>query len=268
MKSTLLRRVVVVLAVVATIGVNGLANALPLNGLTTGEISDRFRVYFVPAGYVFSIWGLIYVGLILFAGYQALPAQRNNPRLERIGYLFALSCGANGAWLFLWHYEQFPLTLIAMFSLLGLLIAIYLRLGIRRAAVSAGERWLVHLPFSIYLGWVSVATIANVTSTLDYLKWGGWGIAPELWAVIMLIVGVGIALAMSLTRGDVAYVLVLIWAYIGILIKHTSEDGFAGKYSTVIGTVIACLVVFLAAEALILVRRRRSPALAAEAHIG
>ena len=148
MKSTLLRpacagthadrRVVVVLAVVATIGVNGLANALTLNGLTTGEISDRFRVYFMPAGYVFSIWGLIYLGLILFAIYQARPAQRNNPCLERVGYLFALSCGANGAWLFLWHHEQFPLALIAMFSLLGLLIAIYLRLGIRRGAVSAG----------------------------------------------------------------------------------------------------------------------------------
>jgi len=165
------------LAVIVTIGVNGLANALPLNGQTTGEISDRFQVYFVPAGYVFSIWGLIYLGFTAFAVYQALPAQRDNPRLQRIGYLFALSCLANIAWLFLWHYEIFLLTLVAMVALLLLLVAIYLRLDINRVRVNRAERWLVHIPFSIYLGWITVATIANVTSVLDYLNWSGWGIS-------------------------------------------------------------------------------------------
>jgi len=130
MNSKILRQVVNVLAVVATIVVNGLANVLPLNGQTTGEISDRFQVYFVPAGYVFSIWGLIYLGLIAFAIYQALPAQRENPRLCRVGYLFAASCLANVAWLFLWHYEQFLWTFVAMLSLLVLLILIYLRFAV------------------------------------------------------------------------------------------------------------------------------------------
>ncbi len=216
------RQWVNVLAVIAVIAINGLANALPLNGLTTGEISDRFQVYFVPAGYVFSIWGLIYVGLIAFAVYQALPAQRDNPRLRSIGYLFTLSCVANIAWLFLWHYEVFPLTLVAMLALLLLLIAIYLRLDIGRAQVPAAEKWLVHVPFSIYLGWITVATIANVTSLLDYLKWGGWGISPETWTVIMLIAGVAIASAVSLSRGDVAYMLVIVWAFAGIAVKHAS----------------------------------------------
>jgi len=222
MRRNLIRQIVNVLAVVATIAVNGLANALPLNGLTTGEISDRFHVYFVPAGYVFAIWGLIYLGLILFAIYQALPAQRDNLRLSRIDYLFPLSCLANIVWLFLWHYEQFPLTLVAMFSLLGLLIAIYLRLGIGRAAVSPGERWLVQVPFSVYLGWVTVATIANVTDVLDYLGWNGWGIRPEVWAVIMLVVGGGITFLVSLTRSDMAFLLVILWAYAGIAIKQAA----------------------------------------------
>jgi hypothetical protein len=220
MKKDALRQWVNVLAVIGTIGVNGLANALPLNGLTTGEISDRFQVYFVPAGYVFSIWGLIYLALVAFAVYQALPAQRENPRLRRIGYLFALSCLANVAWLFLWHYEIFPLTLVAMLAILLLLIAIYVRLNIGRAPVPTTERWLVHVPFSIYLGWITVATIANVTSLLDYLNWSGWGISPEAWTVIMLIAGVGIASAVSLTRGDVAYMLVIVWAFAGIAVKH------------------------------------------------
>ncbi len=220
MKRDTSRQLVNVLAVIATIVINGLANALPLNGQTTGGISDRFQVYFVPAGYVFSIWGLIYVGLVAFAVYQALPSQRDNPRLRSIGYLFALSCVANIAWLFLWHYEVFPLTLVAMLALLLLLIAIYLRLDIGRAQVPSAEKWLVHVPFSIYLGWITVATIANVTSLLDYINWSGWGISPEAWTVIMLVAGVGIASAVSLTRGDAAYMLVIVWAFAGIAVKH------------------------------------------------
>jgi benzodiazapine receptor len=222
MKGDIIRQAANVIALIATIAVNGLANALPLNGLTTGEISDRFQVYFVPAGYVFSIWSVIYLGLIAFVVYQALPAQRSNPRLRRVGYLFVLSCLANIAWLFLWHYEQFPLTLVAMGALLASLIAIYLQLRRDGSTVATAERWLVRLPFSIYLGWVSVATIANVTSTLDYLGWDGAGIAPPVWAVIMLAVGVLLALAMSLTRADVAYVIVLIWAYVGIAVKQSA----------------------------------------------
>jgi len=221
MKREVAKQIVVVLALVATIAVNGLANALPLNNLTTGEISDRFDVYFVPAGYVFSIWGLIYLALAAYVVYQALPAQRDNARLQSITDLFALSCLANVAWLVLWHYEVFPLTLVAMLTLLLVLIAIYLRLSIGRARVSAAEKWLVHVPFSIYLGWITVATIANVTTVLDYLGWDGWGV-PQVWAVVMLVAGAGIASAVGLTRGDVAYMLVIVWAFVGIAVKHAA----------------------------------------------
>ena len=130
MKDTL-RQISVILTILATIVVNALANALPINGQNTGQISDRFQVYFVPAGYVFSIWGLIYLGLIAFAIFQALPSQRENPRLRRVGWWIALGGLANIAWIFLWHYEQFPLTVIAMLVLLGTLILTYLRSGYR-----------------------------------------------------------------------------------------------------------------------------------------
>ncbi|MGQ9502008.1 MAG: tryptophan-rich sensory protein [Anaerolineae bacterium] len=222
MNRGLIRQILSALAAVATVGFNVVANALPLNNLTTGEISDRFKVYFTPAGYVFSIWGLIYLGLIAFAVYQALPAQRNNPRLERIGLPFVLSCLANIVWLFLWHYEYFLLTLVAMFGLLLCLITIYVRIGVGQVTVPAVERYLVHLPFSIYLGWVSVASIANTTIVLDYLHWDRWGLAAEWWALVMLLIGVGLALGVALTRRDVAYVLVFIWAYIGIAIKQSA----------------------------------------------
>jgi len=237
------RQVINLLAVVATIVVNGLANALPLNGHLTGEISDLFKVYFVPVGYVFSIWGLIYVGLIAFGVYQMLPSQRENPRLRRIGYLFSLSCLANVIWLFLWHYELFIYTIAIMIALLGLLIAIYLRLEIGRAQVAMKEKWLVDLPFSIYLGWITVATIANASDVFDYLKWSGWGIRPEVWAVIMLIAGLGIASVMSLTRGDIAYQLVIVWAFAGIAVKQTAMPVVANAAWVMSALVIIVLII-------------------------
>jgi hypothetical protein len=216
------RQILVVLTVLATIVVNILANALPLNGLNTGEISDRFQVYFVPAGYVFSIWGVIYIGLIAYAVYQALPAQRENPRLRQTGYLVAASGLANITWLFLWHYEQFGLTLVAMLILLGLLIAIYQRLGMAKISASPAETWTVRVPFSIYLGWITVATVANVTALLDYLNWDGFGIAPEIWMLIVLAAVLVIAALVSLTRRDMAYNLVILWALVGIAVKHSA----------------------------------------------
>jgi hypothetical protein len=222
-----LRRLVNLLAAVATIGFNGIANALPLNGQTTGEISDRFQVYFVPAGYVFAIWGLIYLGWIAYAVYQLLPAQRNNQRLQRIGYWFVLSCAANSAWLFLWHYEHFVLTVAAMLILLLALIVIYLRLQIGRVQVTPAERWCVDIPFSLYLGWITVATIANLTAVLSYLRWNGWGIHPAAWAVILIIAALCITTAMLFTRRDTAYALVILWALAGVAIKNQDAPSVA-----------------------------------------
>ncbi len=240
-----LRQVLVLIAALATIVFNIAANALPLNGLNTGEISDRFEIFFVPAGYVFSIWGLIYLGLIAYGVYQVLPAQRENPRLRSIGYIFILSCIANIVWLFLWHYEVFEFTLVAMLVLLFSLIAIYLRLNIGRSEVSSAEKWAVHIPFSIYLGWITVATIANTTQLLYYLGWNGWGIDPATWTVIMLGAGVVISALMSITRADIAYSLVLVWAYIGIAVKHSSTPLVATSALLGAGLILVILLIIL-----------------------
>lgn len=250
MKDTI-RQVLVVLSTIGLIVVNAMASILPLNGLDTGEISDRFDVYFVPAGYVFAIWGLIYLALIGYSVYQALPSQRENPRLRSIGYLYVLSCLANVGWLFLWHYEIFELTIFAMAALLLLLIAIYLRLGIGRIRVTRGEIWLAQVPFSIYLGWITVATIANTTSLLDYMNWSGWGLDPETWAITMLIVGAVVAGLVGTRRGDIAYVLVIVWAFVGIAIKHS--DAFYIALTAAIAAVVVALTLVLGVP----LRRRR-----------
>ena len=193
MNRNLLRQILVMVFVIATIIVNGLANALPINGQQTGDISDRFDVFFVPAGYVFSIWGLIYAGLIAYAIYQILPAQRDNPRLRSIDVPFYVASLANIVWIFLWHYEFFALTMVVMVILLVSLIVIYLRLGIGRTLPPSGERWFVQLPFSVYLGWITVATVANATSLLDFVNWNGFGISEQTWFLIMLAVAVVVA---------------------------------------------------------------------------
>lgn len=211
-----------IIATVVALTVNVLASALPLNGKNTGAISDQFKVFFVPAGYVFAIWGVIYIGWIAFSIYQALPAQRSNPRLQRIGWLYALSGLLNAAWLFTWHYELFPLSVVVMLALLVTLIAIYLRLDNGRVQVSTVEKWCVNIPFSVYLGWISVATIANITDLLYYWRWDGFGVAPEMWAVIMLVVATVLAFVMAMTRGDVAFLSVFVWSFVGIAVKQSA----------------------------------------------
>lgn len=245
MRRDSLRQAANVLAYVATVVVNVLANALPLNGQTTGEIANRFPVLIVPAGYVFSIWGVIYLFLGAFVVYQALPRQRENPYLRRIGYLFVLASAANIAWLFFWHYNLFVLSLVAMLTLLGSLIAIYLRLGIGRVRTSTAEKWLVQIPFSIYLGWITVATITNVAVVLFVLNWDQFGLSAETWTVIVLFVGAGIASAVAATRADVAYVLVILWAYAGIAVRQQANTTLVTATGVAAGIVLIVLIVTL-----------------------
>ena len=209
---------------ILTLLVNFLATNLPLNNITTREISDSFNIYFVPAGYVFAIWGVIYLGLLGFSIYQGLPAQKGNERIARIGWLFALSNIANAAWLVSFHHQQFALALVFMLVLLAALLVIFLRLkiGMEKPA-SVTENWLVDVPFSTYLGWITVATIANVTQVLYVLNWNGFGINPQLWAVIMLGAAVVISALMSFTRRNIPHALVLVWAFVGIAVKFPAE---------------------------------------------
>ncbi len=254
MKNTL-RQISVVVVLLATIVINILANALPINGLGTGAISDSFHVYFVPAGYVFAIWGIIYIGLITYAIYQALPSQKDNPRLQATGWWVVLGGLANSAWIFLWHYLQFVGTLVAMLILLVTLIAVYVRLGINRSKVSPGETWAVRVPFSIYLGWITVATIANVSDVLDYLKWNRFGISDATWMVIVLGAVVLISGLMSFLRRDFAYALVILWALAGIAAKFPTE----GVVMMAVWVTFGLVVVTLAAA--FLIKRGKTPSI-------
>jgi hypothetical protein len=212
--------VLVILATVVTLAVNALANTLPINGQTTGDVSDSFQVFFVPAAYVFSIWGVIYVGLIGYTIYQARPRFRNDGLLREIAPWYLATAAANSAWIFAWHYNQFPLSMGLMLVLLVSLIVIYRRLA-RQAPASWQELWAVHIPFRIYLGWISVATIANATVVLDNAGWNGFGLSELTWGTYMVVVAGALGLLFSLLRADVAYVLVFVWALAGIAVRFS-----------------------------------------------
>ena len=249
----ILRQVAVILATVITIGVNILANALPINGQNTGDISDLFPVYFVPAGYVFSIWGVIYIGLIAYSVFQALPSQRSNRTLVAIAPWYLLSAAANTVWIFCWHYNQFSLSLVVMLVLLASLIMIYRRLSADAQPASRAEFWAVRVPFSIYLGWVCVATIANATDVLYLTGWNLLGISAPAWAAIMLIVATVLGLAFSIMRNDIGLVLVFVWAFIGIAVKHSATP-------VVAVTALAAALLLLVSLVVGAVRRRNAMA--------
>jgi len=219
------------LTTVATIAVNGLANALPIAGRSTGEISDSFPVVITPAGYVFAIWGVIYLGLAAYATWQALPAQAHNRRARAIAVPVAIGNLANLVWILLWHYLWIGTSLVAMLVLLATLLLVYLRLrprpgtGLAVGEVTRAERILARGTFSVYLGWITVATVANVTIAL----WdAGWrerllGLPPQAWGVVTLLVATALGARMLLRYRDLAYAAVLLWAFVGIVVAQSSS---------------------------------------------
>ena len=213
------------IAFALTVLVNGLAGSTTiLGGKLTSQISDANATLITPAGYVFSIWGIIYILLGIFVVFQALPSQTGKDRQASIGWLFVLSSLLNIAWLFLWQFEYLSLSVVLMFLLLATLIAIYLRLNIGKSKVSLREKLAVHVPFSVYLGWITIASIANVAVTLVSVKWDGFGISQETWATLIIIIALLITLLVIATRKDVAYGLVIIWALVGIAVKQSGNQ--------------------------------------------
>lgn len=213
-------RILLIITLILTLVVNFLANALPLNGLTTGEISDAYPILFVPAGYVFSIWGVIYLGLLAFTVYSVTRKGLADPRVDAVAGLAVASNLFNLVWIFLWHYQQFPLTLLAMGGLLVSLLVIYVKLGVGREKRSWQGKLLVDTPFSIYLGWVTVAVVANIAQVLYVLGWRGAPLSEVLWTVILLGVASLLGVLMIFLRKEVAYPLVLVWAFVGIWVKQ------------------------------------------------
>ena len=253
-------KIAVALTYLVMIATNAAANALPLNGRNTGEISDAYPNLFTPAGVTFSIWGVIYLLLGAHVLYQ-LGLFRDRPDtaadtalLNRVGVLFSISSLTNTAWIFAWHYDLIPLSAVLLAVILTCLALIVTTLS--RAGLTGRRRWFIGVPFSVYFGWSTVAVVANITVLLVYWKWDGFGISASTWAVIIVGVAMAIGTVTMLRNRDVAYGLVLLWAFTGILIRQTSD--LAGRYPAIIAAVVVSLLIFLAAEATIL-RQRRVP---------
>jgi len=201
---------------------NALSQTIPLNNQTSADIANRFsnNLYF-PANYAFSIWGIIYTFLVAFTVYQALPSQRENPHLRRIGYLFVMTSIFNILWLTCFHYNAFGLSMAMMLGLLVTLLRIYLLLDIGGKTVSHATKWLIHVPFSLYIGWITAATVANASYVILDARGGNALLDSDTtWAIALLIVTGALGVFMSLTRRDYAYGLVVIWAVWAINARH------------------------------------------------
>jgi len=227
---------------VGVIAVNGLANAIPIGGQTTGQVSANHESLFTPAGFTFSIWSLIYFGLLLYVIWQALPAQRNSSMLSLVSKWFVLSCGFNAVWMICWHYELIGLSMLMMLGILYCLVSA--NQVLLKAAPQGIARLVVAVPFAIYVGWITVATIANFSAL--QVAWGfeASGLTEVEWTQLKLAVAGLIAAIVAVRLNIVSFVLVVAWAANGIAAKQTATPEVAGAAAT-----LAILAVLLAVYA-------------------
>ena len=208
------------------IGMNFLANYLPINNKTTGELSDLYPNLFVPAGFTFAIWGIIYLLLLIFIIFQLNRAFQNENQagfISKIGYWFLISCVANASWILAWHHEKVLLSLVIMLILFFSLITIYYHLDIRTATVTRNEKYMLHMPFSIYFAWINVAIVANMTVFLVDSSWGRFGLSEQFWTILILGFITVITLIFLIRNKDLYFSLVILWAFYGILNKRMHE---------------------------------------------
>jgi len=213
---------------------NGMANALPLNGVNTGQLSDGIPNLFVPAGLTFAIWGLIYlllIGYVIAVFKAATSASGLEAWAPADGMLFSANAALNAVWILAWHWRLIPLSLLIMAGILGTLIAMMERnheraTGPATAAAQGGPilRFFLRVPVLVYLGWICVATIANVTALLVTMGWNGWGLDPLVWTILVIAVGAAVGAYLAVARGAVSAGLVVAWAYAGIILKRSGID--------------------------------------------
>lgn len=261
MQNRKLLSVATILGYLVMIVVNALANILPINGIGTGQVSDKYANLFAPAGYVFSIWILIYILLAMYSVYQYNLFGRRSDMSDRVVYrvnqYFLWSSLLNTGWIFAWHYEKIGISLLLMIGIFYMLLRARITIT-HRSNLTHDENISVKLPFSVYFGWISIATIANVTAFLVSIQWNRWGISEESWAMILLIIGTLIGLVTMIKWNDLAYGIVFVWAYSGILIKHISASDFGGKYFGVIVVSSTSIVLFVLVLLFLFVRSLKS----------
>lgn len=230
------------------IAVNYLAVAMPLNGKSTGELSDQYPNLFTPAGITFSIWSVIYLALLVFIGWQLWPirntqrAELRNSSINALGWNFVVLCLLNMGWLFCWHYELVTASVVVMLATLGLLIHMN-RLIFRQLSHTEDNRNFLQIPFGLYLGWISVATVANITAWLVGRNWDGFGLSEKIWTEIMIGVATLVALLALYSWRNIPYAAAVIWALLGITLKH--QDMFGVPFSMIILTAYGCMLLLL-----------------------
>jgi hypothetical protein len=207
---------------VGVIAVNALANILPINGYNTGQISAFYPNAFVPAGFTFSIWGVIYLLLLAYTiglTYYSIQRQQHPKAfilIERINTYFLLTCVLNMAWIVSWHYLQIELSVLIMLLFLSTLIQLFLKTRTLVLDLNFTQKFILQTPFIVYLGWISVATIANITALLVAYKWTAWSIAPAYWSAAMILIAIVLAVLMLRKFKVVEFALVVAWALWGI----------------------------------------------------
>jgi hypothetical protein len=228
MNSPILKSILLLLSTAFMITLNGLANGLPLNGKTTGELSAQYPNWFVPAGVTFSIWGVLYLLMFAYVGMRIYKSRDESDGIE--GY-YMLTAMLNGSWIVAWHYEWMAVSLLIMGGLLASLVVINEQ--VRRWADQA--HWLTKITFGMYFGWILVATVANVTAALVDWGWSGFGIDGQLWAAVLVVVATGLALWTKRLFGNTYILVPVAWALLGILIRHVDADAAMVVYPTAIG---------------------------------
>lgn len=243
------RQILNVVVLVAVLWANGMAGAGTISGESIGLVANRYASYFLPAGYVFAIWSLIYLSLVAFAVYQGLPGQRTNPLIGRIGIGWAVNGALNIAWVVAFSFSLFGLALAIMVGLLLSLVWIHEVIPVDRSGLSLSSRIFVVYPFELYLAWISVALIANASQFLTYRQWSGFGLSGPIWSAIMMAVATGLSALMVHRRGSWIFPLVVAWALVGI--AHRYAD-----VSTIANTAYALTAVNLLALAWASLRRK------------
>jgi tryptophan-rich sensory protein len=238
----MLIKILSALLFVVMIYVNYLANSLPINGMSTGAVSNAYPNLFAPAGLTFSIWGVIYllwgIACVMFF------FDGNKEILQKVSWLFIISSALNCLWIFAWHHQKFGLSVIIMLLLLASLIIISIRLApLPNSIIKAG--------FGIYLGWICIATIANITIFLVSLNWGGFGISQEIWTTAMITIGLAISIAAVYKFENPFIAASVIWAFIGIAIKQHGNSQTVFITAIIAAILFAGLMVFYVVKKLI-----------------
>lgn len=255
MQNDKLRQFLVVFSVVSLIVMNYLSNTGVFGGQTNGDVSNKYHTLITPAGYAFSIWGIIFLGLLAFAIYQAMPSQRANPRFRAVGWWVILNAVCNAIWSPLFNNERIGLALVVILVMLFTLVIIEQRLlearhvpvvapdldaTLPEVSANAAQTWLARIPFSIYFGWLTVATILNVAVYLEATAFGLMGLSETTWATAILVVGLMVGAFVFNRYRSVAYILVFAWAYAAIAVEQSGNGQV--QVTAVVGAVIAVLL--------------------------